>query len=170
MWRRALPTLGSIVFLVLAPGTVAGFVPWWMSRWRIQDPLLGLEFLRWIGIALILAGAAILVEAFARFAWHGFGTPAPVFPTKKLVTTGLYRYVRNPMYVAVTAVIFGEGLLLGNAKLIGYGACVWLAFFVFVLAYEEPTLRRTYGGEYAAFCAVVPRWIPRISRWRAFPL
>jgi protein-S-isoprenylcysteine O-methyltransferase Ste14 len=75
-----------------------------------------LEFLRWIGIALILAGAAILVEAFARFAWHGLGTSAPVFPTKRLVTTGLYRYVRNPMYVAVTAVIFGEGLLLGNAK------------------------------------------------------
>jgi hypothetical protein len=97
MWRRAFSTLGSIVFLVLAPDTVAGFVPWWMSQWRIQDPLLGLEFLRWIGIALILAGAAILVEAFARFAWHGLGTSAPVFPTKRLVTTGLYRYVRNPI-------------------------------------------------------------------------
>jgi protein-S-isoprenylcysteine O-methyltransferase Ste14 len=123
MWRRAFSTLGSIVFLVLAPGTVAGFVPWWMSQWRIQDPLLGLEFLRWIGIALILAGSAILVEAFARFAWHGLGTPAPVFPTKRLLTTGLYRYVRNPMYLAVTAVIFGEGLLLGNAKLIAPSSC-----------------------------------------------
>jgi protein-S-isoprenylcysteine O-methyltransferase Ste14 len=166
MWRRAVSTLGSIVFLVLAPGTVAGFVPWWMSQWRMQDPLLGLEFLRWIGIALILAGTAILVEAFARFAWQGLGTPAPVFPTKKLVTTGLYRYVRNPMYLAVTAIIFGEGMLLGNARLVGYGVCVWLAFFVFVLAYEEPTLRRSYGREYVAFCAAVPRWIPRLPPWR----
>src|SRR6266702_1899643 len=166
MWRRAVSALGSIVFLVLAPGTVAGFVPWWMSQWHMQDPLLGLEFLRWIGIALILAGTAILVEAFARFAWRGLGTPAPVFPTKKLVTTGLYRYVRNPMYLAVTAVIFGEGMLLGNAQLVGYGVCVWLAFFVFVLAYEEPTLRRSYGHEYVAFCAAVPRWIPRLRPWQ----
>jgi protein-S-isoprenylcysteine O-methyltransferase Ste14 len=167
MWRRASSTLGSAVFLVLAPGTVAGFVPWWMSQWRIQDPLLGLELLRWVGITLILAGVAILVEAFGRFAWHGLGTPAPVFPTQRLVTTGLYRYVRNPMYVAVTAVIFGQGLLLGNARLIGYGVCVWLAFFVFVLAYEEPTLRRTYGREYEAFCAAVPRWIPHLRPWRS---
>src|SRR5258705_2116651 len=103
MWRRAFSTLGSIVFLVLAPGTVAGLVPWWMSQWRIQDPLLGLEFIRWIGMALILVGAAILLEAFARFAWNGLGTPAPVFPTQRLVTTRLYRHVRNPMYLAVTA-------------------------------------------------------------------
>jgi protein-S-isoprenylcysteine O-methyltransferase Ste14 len=167
MWRRALSTLGSIVFLVLAPGTVAGLVPWRMSRWRLQAPLFGWEFLRWIGIALILAGIAILFEAFARFAWHGLGTPAPVFPTKRLVVTGFYRHVRNPMYCAVAGIIFGEGLLLGNARLIGYGVGVWLAFFVFVLVYEEPTLRRTYGGEYDAFCDAVPRWIPRLRPWTA---
>jgi len=109
--------------------------------------------------------AAILLEAFARFVWYGLGTPAPVFPTKRLVTTGLYRHVRNPMYIAVTTVIFGEGLLLGNPQLLGYGVCVWLGFFVFVLAYEEPTLRRTYGHEYTAFCDAVPRWIPRLRPW-----
>jgi len=166
MWRRVSSIIGSVVFLIVAPGTVAGFVPWWMYQWRMQGPLLGLEFLRWVGIALILAGVTILLEAFARFAWHGLGTPAPVFPTKRLVVTGLYRHVRNPMYVAVTSTIFGEGLLLGNAKLMGYGVCVWLAFFAFVLAYEEPTLRRTYGREYAAFCDAVPRWIPRLRPWR----
>lgn len=137
-----------------------------MSRWRLQAPLFGLEFLRWVGLALILAGIAILFEAFARFAWHGLGTPAPVFPTKRLVITGFYRHVRNPMYCAVTAMIFGEGLLLGNANLIRYGVGVWLAFFVLVLVYEEPTLRRTYGGEYEAFCNAVPRWIPRLRPWR----
>lgn len=165
MWRRVSSAIGSVAFLIVAPGTVAGLVPWWISQWRIYDPFLGLGLLRWIGIALILAGAAILLEAFARFAWYGLGTPAPVFPTKRLVTTGLYRYVRNPMYVAVTAVIFGQGLLFGNPQVLGYGVCVWLAFFVFVLAYEEPTLRRTYGHEYTEFCAAVPRWMPRLRPW-----
>ena len=115
---------------------------------------------------LIAAGALALLDSFARFAWQGLGTPAPVFPTRHLVVTGLYRYVRNPMYVAVVAVILGQSLLFGNARVLGYGAIVWLVFHLFVSTHEEPTLRAKYGNEYQLFCSNVPRWIPRLRPWR----
>jgi len=89
--------------------------------------------------------------------------PAPAIPTRHLVVTGLYRYVRNPMYVAVVSAILGQGLILGNVSVLEYGALVWLLFHLFVLVYEEPTLRASFGPEYEAFCAAVPRWIPRLS-------
>lgn len=164
--KRLLAVLGSTVFLVLAPGTVAGLVPWWISRWQMQPPLLGIPLIRWICSVLIAAGVPVLLDSFARFALQGLGTPAPVFPTSHLVVTGLYRYVRNPMYVAVLWVVLGQGLLLGNVRVLGYGALVWLAFHLFVVAYEEPTLRRSFGDEYEVFCANVPRWIPRLTAWR----
>lgn len=116
---------------------------------------------------LIIAGVPGIVVSFVRFALEGFGTPAPIAPTRKLVVTGLYRYVRNPMYIAVVAVIFGQALLLGDARVIWYGALFWLACHVFVLVYEEPTLKRTFGGEYESFRANVPRWIPRSTPWHA---
>ena len=116
--------------------------------------------------ALGVGGLAVLLDSFARFALRGLGTPAPVLPPSRLVVTGLYRHVRNPMYVAVVSLIVGQGLVLGDPRVIGYGACVWLAFHLFVLGYEEPTLRRTFGAEYERFCANVPRWIPRLRPWR----
>jgi len=120
---------------------------------------------RFLGGLLICAGLPALLDSFARFAVQGWGTPAPVFPTKHLVVTGLYRFVRNPMYVAVVSVILGQGLLFGNVRILEYGVVVWLAFHLFVLAYEEPTLRATFGREYEQFCAGVPRWIPRLHPW-----
>jgi protein-S-isoprenylcysteine O-methyltransferase Ste14 len=83
-----------------------------------------------------------------------------------LVVTGLYRYVRNPMYVAVLGLILGQALFLGNVRVLEYGLVVWVAFHVFVCLYEEPTLRRTFGAEYEEFCASVPRWVPRLRPWR----
>jgi protein-S-isoprenylcysteine O-methyltransferase Ste14 len=94
------------------------------------------------------------------------GTPAPVFPTRHLVVSGLYQYVRNPMYIAVVSVIIGQGLLFGNIRVLEYGVLVWLGFHLFVLAYEEPALRATFGTEYKAFCDHAPRWIPRLRPWR----
>jgi len=154
--------LGSMFFLVLAPGIVAGLVPWWISRWHFESSTIGWLPLRVFGAVLVAAGSAVLLDSFARFALQGLGTPAPVLPTRHLVITGLYRYVRNPMYVAVTSIIVGQGLLLGNARLLGYGALIWLSCHLFVTGYEEPTLRAKFGAEYEGFRGHVPRWIPRL--------
>ena len=118
---------------------------------------------------LITVGVIGLLDSFVRFAVQGVGTPAPVFPTRHLVVTGLYRYVRNPMYVAVVSTILGQGLILGNVTLLEYGGLVWLLFHLFVLVYEEPTLRASFGSEYKLFCTEVPRWIPRFTPWRGHP-
>jgi protein-S-isoprenylcysteine O-methyltransferase Ste14 len=150
------------VFFVLAPGTLAGIVPWWISRWQFQRSAFWWFPLQTAGAVLVAAGSLALLDSFVRFAIKGLGTPAPVFPTRHLVVTGLYRYVRNPMYVAVVAVIIGQGLVFENIDVLEYGALVWLGFHVFAIAYEEPVLRATFGAEYEAFCSKVPRWIPRV--------
>jgi len=165
--RRLFSILGSLFFLVIAPGTVAGYVPWRISRWHFNDPLFGIPAIRFAGVLLILAGLPVLLDSFARFALQGLGTPAPVFPTQHLVVTGLFRYVRNPMYIAVISLILGQGLLFANAPLLEYAAAVAIGFHLFVLLYEEPTLRRTYGPEYDEFCANVRRWLPRLHPWRS---
>ncbi len=157
--------IGSAVFLVVAPGVVTLLIPRWISGWKLQEPLLGISLFRFAGTILIALGAAGLLDSFYRFAVQGLGTPAPVFPTRHLVVTGLYRYVRNPMYVAVVSTILGQGLLLGNVPLLLYGSLVWLLAHVFVLAYEEPVLKAAFGPEYKAFCAHVPRWLPRLTPW-----
>jgi protein-S-isoprenylcysteine O-methyltransferase Ste14 len=159
--------VGSAVFLVIAPGFVAGLVPWWISHWRIQAAFWGLRVLRFAGGILITLGTAGLLDSFVRFAVQGIGTPAPVFPTRHLVVTGLYRYVRNPMYVAVVSAILGQALIFGDVRLLEYGGLVWLLFHLFVLIYEEPILKANFGAEYEVFCAEVPRWIPRFSPWNS---
>ena len=166
MAARARALLGSIIFFLVAPGTVAGVVPWWISRWEVQPPFLGVSLVPIVGALLIVAGVVVLLDSFARFAIQGLGTPAPIAPTRHLVVTGLYRYVRNPIYLGLVAAIFGQGLLLGSVRLVGYGAFVWLACHIFVLAYEEPTLQRTFGIEYDAYRGKVPRWMPLLHPWR----
>jgi protein-S-isoprenylcysteine O-methyltransferase Ste14 len=164
--RRAAAIIGSAIFLVVAPGTLAVYVPWTLTRWRIAPALLGFSPFRIIGALLIATGLPVLLDSFARFAIQGLGTPAPIAPPQHLVVTGLYRYVRNPMYVAVVSLIFGQGLLFGNVRVLEYGLIVWLAFHLFVLFYEEPTLRAKFGDEYKEFCANVRRWWPRIKPWQ----
>lgn len=159
--RRVLAIVGSAVFLVIAPGFVAGLVPWWISHWRIETSFFGI----WRSVLLVgywsrWAQVACWIRLFAV---QGLGTPAPVFPTRHLVVTGLYRFVRNPMYVAVVSTILGQALILGSVEYAGF---VWLLFHVFVLVYEEPTLRGSFGSEYQRFCAAVPRWIPRSTAWK----
>jgi protein-S-isoprenylcysteine O-methyltransferase Ste14 len=166
---KMLATAVSGVFLVVAPGFVAGLVPWWISGWRYERAFVGLAVLRVVGGLLIVVGVAGLLDSFIRFALEGMGTPAPVFPTRHLVVSGLYRYVRNPMYLAVSVTIFGQALLFGNVALLEYGALVWLLFHAFVLAYEEPILRDSFGTEYELFRAEVPRWIPRLRPRRRRP-
>jgi protein-S-isoprenylcysteine O-methyltransferase Ste14 len=166
---RLTAILGSIVFFFVAPGTVAGLVPWWISGWRVRAEFPGLIALQAVGGVVGLAGLTIVVDSFARFALVGRGTPAPVAPPRRLVVTGLYRHVRNPMYVGVLAMIVGEAALFADARLVAYALVVWAGFHTFVLAYEEPALRRAFPDDYAAYTAVVPRWIPRLrpaDTWR----
>jgi protein-S-isoprenylcysteine O-methyltransferase Ste14 len=169
MIRKVLAIVGSAVFLVIAPGFVAGLAPWWISHWRLETPFFGMPLFRLVGGVLITLGVIGLLDSFVRFAVQDVGTPAPVFPTRHLVVSGLYRYVRNPMYVAVVSAILGQGLMLGNATLLEYGGLVWPLFHLFVLAYEEPALRARFGSEYKLFSTEVPRWIPRLPRWRGHP-
>jgi protein-S-isoprenylcysteine O-methyltransferase Ste14 len=165
--RGIMPVVGSIVFLFAAPGLLGVFIPWYTTGWKMDAPLLGLEPLRWLGGALILGGAAVLLDSFARFAVQGRGTPAPIYPTATLVVSGAYRYVRNPMYLAVTALITGQGLLLGGLPLLIYALAFGGVTQLFVLAYEEPTLRSTYGAQYEAYATEVRRWLPRLTPWRS---
>ena len=131
--QRTMAVLGSAAFFVVAPCTLAGLVPWSITGWQLQPPFLGLELMRLLGAIMILAGVSGLVDSFARFALQGPGTPAPIAPTRNLVVTGLYRYVRNPIYVALVAIILGQALLMGDWRLIVYGALLWLAFHVQVV-------------------------------------
>lgn len=112
------------------------------------------------------AGMPVLLDSFARFALQGLGTPAPIAPPRHLVVTGLYRYVRNPMYVAGLLIISGQGLFFGSVRVLEYGLAVWLIFHLFVLLYEEPVLRSKFGAEYDEFRANVRRWIPRLQPWQ----
>ena len=117
-------------------------------------------------MVLLFLGGAALLECFVRFARHGFGTPAPVAPTRRLIASGLYRHVRNPMYVSIVGLVLGQALLFGQTALLLYGGAVWLCFHLFVLVYEEPKLRRQFPADYEAFTRSVPRWFPRFLPWR----
>jgi protein-S-isoprenylcysteine O-methyltransferase Ste14 len=161
---RVAALAGSAVFLLLAPGVVAGLVPWLLTAWEVESPLPFWAPLRVVGAALIVLGAVALLWSFLRFALEGAGTPAPVAPTERLVVGGLYRYVRNPMYVAVAATIVGQALLLGQTILLGYAALFLALTAAFVRLYEEPTLRESYGDEYEAYRRTVPGWWPRRPR------
>jgi protein-S-isoprenylcysteine O-methyltransferase Ste14 len=150
----------TLVFTVFVPATVAGYVPW---RLR-QDaaPVTGAE--EWAAITVITIGIAIyLYTAFWGFALIGGGTPAPIAPTKILVVKGLHRFVRNPMYIGVALVIGGQAWLFHSMHVAIYMVCMLLTAHLFVLFYEEPTLRKQFGDEYERYCASVPRWIPKVN-------
>lgn len=155
----------AVTFFVLAPGTVAGVMPYALTRWRVEAPLVGVPGERLAGGLLVVVGLAGLVECVARFVVEGRGTPAPVAPTEQLVASGLYRHVRNPMYLAVLTTIVGESVWLGSRTLLGYGAVVWAVFHLLVIAYEEPTLHRQFGESYSTYRAAVGRWWPRMTPW-----
>ncbi len=156
--RKGTAAGGSALFLALAPGTFAGLIPWWVTHWRFESPGPYWWALRVLGLAILVAGATFLVHAFARFVMDGLGTPAPVAPTQRLVVSGVYRYVRNPMYLAVTACIVGQGLLFGQLSLLGYAAGFLAITAAFVHAYEEPTLAQQFPDAYQRYRSAVPGW------------
>jgi protein-S-isoprenylcysteine O-methyltransferase Ste14 len=150
--------IGTTVFLLVAPGVMAGLVPWWLTGWVTGATLPALVALGWV---LVVVGTVALLSAFVRFARDGRGTPAPVAPTEQLVVTGLYRYVRNPMYLAVTSIIVGQALVLDRPVLLVYAGFFLVVVVAFVKLYEEPTLTDRYGAAYEEYCATVPGWLPR---------
>ena len=161
---RWVAALGSLVFFFLAPGTVAGLIPWLITGWRMVPGWPAT--VRTVGVVMIIVGLAVVVAAFAQFVYEGRGTPAPAAPTERLVVHGLYRFVRNPMYLAVGAVIIGQALLFGSLGVLIWAAGFAAAVVIFVKIYEEPTLRASYGEQYVAYCAAVPGWLPRLTPWR----
>jgi protein-S-isoprenylcysteine O-methyltransferase Ste14 len=159
--RRRSAALGSALFFAVAPGVAAGLVPWLLTGWDAHAMPLALRVL---GALVTAAGAAFLVQAFARFVVEGLGTPAPVAPPERLVVGGIYRWVRNPMYVAVIATILGQALLLGRWVLLEWALVFWALTAAFVHWYEEPNLRRRFGADYEDYLRSVPGWLPRPPR------
>ena len=163
MTRRG-AAAGSLIFVVAQPGLMGGLVPFWLTGgWESAGSPL---FLRLVGAALLAAGLGFLGHTVVRFVVEGLGTPSPVAPTEKLVVGGVYRYLRNPMYVAVIAIILGQAAILGRPVLLVYAAIFWLVVASFVRVYEEPTLSHRYGEQYETYRRAVPAWVPRVRPWR----
>jgi len=152
--------VGTLVFLVLTPGVVAGLVPSLITGWR--DPRTGWPAT--VAVVAVSGGVLVLLDAFARFA-RADGTPSPTMPTGHLVVVGPYRYVRNPMYLAVLTIILGQALLFGSLGVLVYAGVVLLAVATFVRGYEEPTLELDFGDEYREYRRSVRGWIPRVRPW-----
>jgi protein-S-isoprenylcysteine O-methyltransferase Ste14 len=160
MTRALGPILNTILFTIFVPGTVTVLIPSWLLG---VYPRLESGVLTGLGLLIVLLGAAIYFRCACEFAVRGLGTPAPVAPTKFLVVTALHRSVRNPMYIGVLGVLLGEAVLFRAAVLLAYAAFFFTAAYLFVVFYEEPTLRRRFGEAYEQYRRTVPRWIPKFK-------
>lgn len=155
----------SVLWTLLLPGVIGHYVPWRYLGLRdavfdASDPL------HWLAALVIAIGATILGVCIFEFARSGKGTLSPLDAPKVLVVRGLYRYVRNPMYVGVTTVVMGYALLTRTSTMLSYAGVVFVGFNLFVLGYEQPALTRMFGEQYVRYCAAVPMWIPRLRPWR----
>jgi protein-S-isoprenylcysteine O-methyltransferase Ste14 len=151
--------------MAAGPGTVAGVVPYLLTRWRARHPLPGGAPARAAGVLLIAVGATAITSAFVRFVREGLGTPVPVAPPTELVIGGVYRHVRNPMYLALASAVLGQALLLGRRRLLLYVVVVAAPVSAYVRLREEPALAATFGEQYERYRANVPRWVPRLRAW-----
>lgn len=154
-------TVRTLLFSILVPGMVAGYLPYLYlqeaRRLTFPPPLTPL----WTGgMILIVLGIALYFWCAQEFTFYGHGTPAPIDPPKMLVAKGPYRWTRNPMYIAVLTVIMGEALFFRAAPLGIYALALFGLFHLFIIFYEEPTLRRLFGPAYEAYRQAVPRWLP----------
>lgn len=162
MWSGVWLAVRSVAWTVLIPGVFAGYVPW--RYFGLRDVVLDPQRpAHWAGVLAVAAGAGLLLVCVWEFARSGRGTLAPVDAPRALVVRGLYRHVRNPMYLSVTVIVLGELLLTASRGLLTYWIIWFGAVNLFVLGYEEPTLRQRFGAEYERYCGEVPRWIPRLT-------
>jgi protein-S-isoprenylcysteine O-methyltransferase Ste14 len=148
----------SLLYLIVEAGLFALYIPLFLLR---NGPLLETGMASWLAIPLWLVGSFVVLSCFWDFTFKGRGTPAPIDPPKELVATGFYRYVRNPMYVGILAILLGHFLWFGYWNLLIYAVVVFICFHTFVTLYEEPTLQRKFGASYEDYLHRVPRWIPR---------
>ena len=161
MARRLFAVARALIVAPLFVSLWMYFVPRWVAGAQAFD---NPRPLGWIVVAI---GAAIGLPCVWEFAWRGLGTPAPFDPPRRLVISGPYRFVRNPMYVGMGIALLGEAIVYPNLTLVMLGLIVvlWAAVTLFIIGYEEPTLRRMFGNDYEAYCRQVRRWIPRLRPW-----
>ncbi len=154
-----MPIFKTLIFTILVPGTVTILIPRWLRAAETSAPTGSFRYLGFIPIAI---GVAIYIWCAREFATFGRGTPVVFDPPKKLVARGLYRFARNPMYIGVLSILFGEAMLFTSLRLAGYAAIVALIFHTFVVFYEEPALQKQFGESYRSYFAQTPRWFPGI--------
>ncbi len=152
--------LKNLVFTLICPGTAAVYVPLLLSHGRTPVTPLTLA----VSLVFFAAGTAIYLWCLWHFAFFGRGTPSAIDAPKKLVVRGLYKYIRNPMYVGVLTAILGWGILYRSGTLLGYAALLWICFQLFIVFYEEAHLRKIFGSEYDEYCTRVNRWLPKFTK------
>lgn len=158
LWRL----IKTLLFTLVMPGTVGVYVPQALKDNAHKAPPL----FEWIGMGLVFGGAAIYLWCAWDFVSKGLGTPLPMDAPRVLVVKGLYRFTRNPMYVGVLSVILGQALYYGSGSVAIYACVVFMGFYLFVLFYEEPALKRLFGAQYEEYCRKVPRWLWRVPHHR----
>jgi protein-S-isoprenylcysteine O-methyltransferase Ste14 len=149
--------------------TLTGFVALPLSLLLFSEGFLTVEIgsYRFLGLFPIVLGAVIALWTTLSLALVGKGTPAPFDPSKKLVTEGLFKYVRNPMYLGAVIVMVGEAVLTQSLVVLLLAVVMWMFFHVFVVYYEEPDLGKRFGQAYEEYIRTGPRWFPRIPKKRA---
>lgn len=155
----ALLAVRSLLWVVLMPGIVTGYIPWRFFGFN-RSIFDSVDAFLVVGLAVVLTGVALLATCVWEFARRGRGTLSPVDPPRHLVVRGLYRYVRNPMYLAVSIILLGEALAMRSLDLVMYWAVFFLLANLFIIGYEEPYLRRRFTASYDEYAARVGRWIP----------
>ncbi len=156
--------LKTLIFLLVVPGTLLFYVPSIIVLFTPDALTLHLSALRYLAILPWLAGIMILLWCAWAFTFRGRGTPAPIDPPKTLVAEGLYRFVRNPMYVGALLILLGHFLWFQSLWLLLYAGLLFLSFHLFIVLYEEPNLRKRFGNPYLQYCQTVPRWLPRVQK------
>lgn len=159
--------LGALVSILVGIGFLSLWF-WLLPRWLNFDVnLAGVNAWRWLAAIPSALGFTVAARCVWDFGWTGRGTPAPMAPPQRLVVVGFYRYVRNPMYLGFATGWIGLWILFGhpNSVLIASVVAVALGVELFVIFYEEPTLRAKFGADYELYCHNVRRWLPRLSPW-----
>ena len=159
-----LVAIKTLIFTVLVPGTIAVWIPYRLVASPGPRGSIPLGSFRYAGLAAMLIGALMYLWCAWDFAFAGKGTPAPIDPPRELVVRGLYKYVRNPMYIGVLSLVLGQAVWFEAVTLFAYAGLVFLLFSAFVFFYEEPALKRKFGDSYKRYCETVPRWLPRLGR------